>query len=111
MENLFLSNLYKDTRDASRDEAALNQQHIDDGRSYRCRAVRTHRYKLIRYYEQSPVYEELYDLKEDPTEQHNLIQSEEHQHVAEELRSRIECMTEQILAGHVPQSYFPTALD
>jgi arylsulfatase A-like enzyme len=34
--------------------------------------VRTERWKYIRYFEQRPIYEELYDLVSDPTESHNL---------------------------------------
>ena len=33
---------------------------------------RTKRWKYIRYFEQDPVYEEMYDLEEDPCESHNL---------------------------------------
>ena len=34
--------------------------------------VRTERWKYIRYFEQRPIYEELYNLAADPTESHNL---------------------------------------
>jgi N-acetylglucosamine-6-sulfatase len=48
------------------------------------RAVRTGRYKLIHYLE-LPGMDELYDLETDPFELKNLIESEEHRRVREEL--------------------------
>jgi N-acetylglucosamine-6-sulfatase len=48
------------------------------------RAVRTERYKLIRYLELRGM-DELYDLETDPYELKNLIDSPEHQRVREEL--------------------------
>jgi len=35
--------------------------------------VRNERWKYVRYFEQDPVYEELYDLEVDPHESHNLV--------------------------------------
>jgi N-acetylglucosamine-6-sulfatase len=52
-------------------------------------AVRTERYKLIRYRELEGM-DELYDLKADPYELTNLIGSEEHAEVRKELYSRLE---------------------
>lgn len=48
-------------------------------------AVRTDKYKYIRYYGVWDI-NELYDLENDPMEAHNLIRSAEHQEVAKELR-------------------------
>ncbi len=38
----------------------------------RSEGVRTQRWKYIRYFDQNPIWEELYDLKKDPEEAHNL---------------------------------------
>ena len=35
--------------------------------------IRTEQWKYIRYFEQNPIHEELYNLEEDPHESHNLI--------------------------------------
>ena len=35
--------------------------------------VRTEGWKYIRYFEQSPIHEQLYELSTDPTESHNLV--------------------------------------
>lgn len=48
-------------------------------------AVRTNKYKYIRYYGIWDI-NELYDLENDPMEMNNLIRSKEHQEVARELR-------------------------
>ncbi|MDA2929718.1 sulfatase [Acidobacteria bacterium AH-259-O06] len=51
-------------------------------------AVRTERWKYIRYIETDPLYEELYDLLKDPLEEHNLVPSEEHQEVVKKMRQK-----------------------
>jgi len=41
-------------------------------RSIRSKSVRTERYKYIRYFEQRPMIEELFDIRNDPIEECNL---------------------------------------
>jgi N-acetylglucosamine-6-sulfatase len=53
------------------------------------RAVRTERYKYIRYLELSGM-EELYDLETDPHEMRNLIASPDHEDVQKELRKLLD---------------------
>lgn len=50
--------------------------------------VRTERWKYVRYVGQEPVVEELYDLKSDPLEEHNLSAAVEHAEQLAALRSR-----------------------
>jgi len=50
--------------------------------------VRGERYKYARYFEQDPVYEELYDLLEDQMETRNLVGNPEFLEILEELRTR-----------------------
>jgi len=50
--------------------------------------VRTLRWKYLRYFQQKPVYEELYDLDNDPDETHNLIHEPAFKEVADRLRRR-----------------------
>jgi N-sulfoglucosamine sulfohydrolase-like protein/sulfatase-like protein len=50
--------------------------------------VVTKRFKYLRYPEQQPVYEELYNLQNDPHEEKNLAQDKEHQQTLEKLRTR-----------------------
>jgi hypothetical protein len=50
--------------------------------------VRGNRFKYARYFEQNPVYEELYDLQEDPMETINLVSNADYRDILEELRSR-----------------------
>lgn len=52
------------------------------------RGVRSERYKFIHYYE-APEEFELYDLKEDPGELHNLYGNPRHASLATELRQRL----------------------
>ena len=54
--------------------------------------VRTERYKYLRYFEQDPVYEELYDLQKDPHEERNLVANDEYAPVLEKLRARCETL-------------------
>lgn len=51
--------------------------------------VVTERYKYLIYFEQRPVYEELYDIKNDPHEKNNLAKDKEHREILESLRARL----------------------
>jgi arylsulfatase A-like enzyme len=53
----------------------------------RTEGVRGERWKYVRYPDQEPVYEQLFDLQNDPLEQSNLIGEAEHQQIAGELRT------------------------
>jgi arylsulfatase A-like enzyme len=55
-------------------------------RSVRCKAVRTKRWKYIRYFEQRPIIEELFDIQNDPIEAYNLVEKPEHSDVLVRLR-------------------------
>lgn len=50
--------------------------------------VRTREWKYIRYFEQEPVYEELYHFADDFDEEHNLIDDPRHRHMLALLRRR-----------------------
>ena len=50
--------------------------------------VRTERWKLIRWTNEEPVLEELYDLKNDPLEEHNLAADPTHASTLAELRQK-----------------------
>jgi arylsulfatase A-like enzyme len=50
--------------------------------------VRGERYTYAKYFEQQPVYEFLFDLKNDPDQLHNLAQSPEHAELLKIMRSR-----------------------
>ena len=50
--------------------------------------IRTERWKYIRYVDQTPVYEELFDLKNDPFEEHNLVPIRRHTTILAQLRER-----------------------
>jgi len=52
--------------------------------------VRTERWKYIRYIEQDPPYEQLFDLKSDPGEERNLANLAEHAGVLANMRTRWE---------------------
>lgn len=51
-------------------------------------AVRTQRWKYIRYIDTDPLYEELYDLRNDPLEENNLVSGVEHHDVVEKMRQK-----------------------
>ncbi|MHC4517019.1 MAG: sulfatase family protein [Planctomycetota bacterium] len=52
--------------------------------------VRTQRWKYIRYIEQDPPYEQLFDLKNDPGEKQNLVALADHGDVLAQMRARWE---------------------
>jgi len=52
--------------------------------------VRTENWKYIRYPDQKPVFEELYDLEKDPFEENNLSTNQAFQTVLQKLRNRCE---------------------
>ncbi|MHC4743564.1 MAG: sulfatase-like hydrolase/transferase [Planctomycetota bacterium] len=56
--------------------------------SLRCHGIRAERWKYIRFFEVEPVFEELFDLKGDPLEQHNLAAEAKYANVLDELRAR-----------------------
>ena len=91
-ENLFLNALYGADQNPKVDAHQKNAHLIAQNKSYRCRGVRTDRWKYFIYYEHSPVIEELYDLKNDPREQTNLAGSAEHRDILNTLRGRTESM-------------------
>jgi arylsulfatase A-like enzyme len=57
--------------------------------------VRTERWKYIRYVNESPAIEELFDLKRDPLEQRNLVAETKHGPTLAQLRERWRTMSEE----------------
>jgi arylsulfatase A-like enzyme len=67
-ENNFTSHFMPALRDAGEQRGQVSE------RSVRCKAVRTKQYKYIRYFEQRPIVEELFNIQDDPIEQFNLAE-------------------------------------
>jgi len=59
-----------------------------NGRIPQTEGVRTERWKYIRYLESDPLYEELFDLQDDPLEERNLVFSPKHTSVLNRMRER-----------------------
>jgi arylsulfatase A-like enzyme len=51
--------------------------------------IRTEKWKYIQYIDRVPLYEELYDLSEDPIEAVNLARSREHSAAIEHFRGEL----------------------
>ncbi len=64
------------------------EHHTKPDRIPASEAVRTERWKYIRWIEPNPLTEELYDLTTDPLEEKNLVQAPEHAAVLEEMRAK-----------------------
>ena len=65
------------------------REHLfDHPKIHKSEGVRTKRWKYIRYFEQQPIYEELYDLKTDPLERINLTNNIEFADQLTQLRKR-----------------------
>lgn len=58
-------------------------------------AVRTERWKYMRFVDSQPLYEELYDLPADPPEENNLAQSPRHAGTLDEMRAKWAQLREQ----------------
>ncbi|WP_282135162.1 sulfatase-like hydrolase/transferase [Seonamhaeicola maritimus] len=97
MEDLFLVEMFKQRGKPELEVLIANQKLIEENKSYRSHGVRTDRFKYFVYYEHAPKIEELYDMENDPLEQHNLVNSEEHRTVLEELRKKTEEMYQEVL--------------
>ena len=57
--------------------------------SMRSRFVRTSQFKYIRYYESTPLIEELWDMEQDPGETLNLVEDPAYEEVLKEMRNRL----------------------
>ncbi|WP_205860177.1 sulfatase-like hydrolase/transferase [Polaribacter sp. 20A6] len=88
MEDLFLVEMFNHRYKENVDE--INQNLINQNKSYRSHGVRTDRYKYFVYYEHSPKIEELYDLEKDPLEQNNLANNKEYITTLKKLRKKTE---------------------
>jgi len=100
MENLFLQEVHATVHKAKKsgetiDLVALNEDIISNNRSYRCRGIRTQKWKYFIYYEHDPVIEELYDLDADPLEMKNLVASPEHSATLAEMRQKTQSLYEE----------------
>lgn len=58
----------------------------------RSEGVVDERFKYLRYIDQKPVYEELYDLKNDPHEENNLAAEKEYAPVLQKMRKRCDAL-------------------
>ena len=66
--------------------------------------VRGERFMYARYFEQTPVYEELYDLLEDPLETRNLVGNAEYIEILAQLRTRTDELQMEYGGPYVPVS-------
>lgn len=66
--------------------------------------VRTDRWTYIRWFEQQPVVEELYDHEADFEETHNLVSSRKRQGVLQELRERTDALRDSYGGPFVPRT-------
>ena len=58
--------------------------------------VRTERFKYVRYFEQNPMYEQLFDLKADPNEVTNLVGDPGHTAALDALRARCDQLRDSV---------------
>lgn len=62
----------------------------------RSHAVRTESWKYIRYIDTDPLFEELYDLRSDPDEEHNLVDNAHHAEQLARLRAKCDQWRERV---------------
>ncbi len=85
MENNFTNYKIVPLGEAKSDGEALARTKRD---SLRCHGIRTDRWKYIRFFEVDPVFEQLFDLKNDRLEQQNLAGDPKYADVLDELRAQ-----------------------
>ncbi|MFQ6134104.1 MAG: sulfatase/phosphatase domain-containing protein, partial [Armatimonadota bacterium] len=64
--------------------------------------VRGARYKYARYFQQEPVWEELYDLKKDPREERNLAGDSRHSGLLARLRRECDALRDRYGGPYSP---------
>ena len=70
-------------------KAWLYEHHYDHrGTIPQTEGIRTPRWKYTRYLGTDPLFEELFNLKRDPHEQHNLADKPEHASILKEMRGK-----------------------
>jgi arylsulfatase A-like enzyme len=75
-------------------EDFLYEHLFDHQRIPKSEGVVAKRFKYMRYIDQDPVYEELYDIANDPYEEKNLAGDEDHINVLNDLRHRCDELRE-----------------
>jgi arylsulfatase A-like enzyme len=70
------------------------EHHFEHPRIPQSEGVRTQRWKYMRFTEEEPLYEELYDLAADPLEEVNLAASPEHAATLAEMRGKWQSLRE-----------------
>ena len=91
MQGQGLAPILKDPRLAGRDEWFYEHTYNTDPPRLPIppsEAVRTRQWKYTRYTKETPVFEQLFDLKKDPAESHNLAGNPAHQKTLANLRAR-----------------------
>lgn len=64
------------------------EHHSFPDRIPRTEGIRTERYKYLRYLDSDPLYEELYDLREDPEESDNLAENQDRGKLLQQMRDK-----------------------
>jgi len=78
-------------------------EHLFEHRSIpKYEGVRNERYTYLRYFEQQPVHEELYDLANDPHQERNLVGEERHEQTLNKLRKRCDALRDRYGGPYVP---------
>ncbi|MDZ7690874.1 MAG: DUF4976 domain-containing protein [Balneolaceae bacterium] len=72
------------------------EHHSFPDRIPRSEGVRTERYKYLRYLDSEPLFEELYDLREDPDESENLAGDPQYQELLQQMREKWETWREEV---------------
>lgn len=84
-ENFFIQEL---VRTRGKNVEAMNDDVVNNNRSYRSRGIRTKQYQYFEYFEHTPVIEELYELANDPDEQNNLALDPNYQSTLAKMRKK-----------------------
>ena len=61
-----------------------------------CEGIRTQQYKYIQYIDQDPVYEQLFDLANDPDEVNNLVSDDKYKDILNNLRQRFDILRKNV---------------
>ncbi len=98
-----LTPLLRGQKIAWREDFFYEHHYHHGGKIPRTEGIRNHDWKYITYFDVNPAYEELYDLQNDPLEEHNLAADPKHREQFEKMKKRYLEISSQLPPAVLPK--------